>query len=280
MSPRGLFDLETRASFFSGERNIAVPRQSLAFWTWYAKTLRPDTLPNLIEVGDVPDYPEPVGETAIWYSGGVESTYTLEHIRREAPVLLRIEDYPVFSSRHRRIGQIHFLCAVLSASLGFKKTYMGVERNDLLLAHSPPSRCFLERAPAFLDAWSEYQPNNRMVTICGQMHKEEVLKWLWHRNIRITGTCDRFKNGTWCGDCFKCFELFYAAKAIGFDLGFKLTRRGFDQYFGEYDAYVVSGFRNNINNAYASFARLQILYHLAFDPENDCSDHRLRSFRG
>jgi hypothetical protein len=186
-------------------------------------------------------------------------------------VRLQIEDFPVFASEHRKIGQIHFLCAAVAASLGFRRTYLGVERQDLVLAHNEFARGYVERTPDFIAAWSAYQPEHELVTVCGHLAKEDILRWLCERGIPITGTCDRLRGGRWCGDCYKCFEAFYTAKAVGLDLGFRLSRRGFDQYHGEYRRFVESDFTDNYNNAYQHYARLQILYHVKFEPEGDCA---------
>lgn len=271
--PRVAFDLRTRQQVFGPEEVIEVAQGGEEFWEWYAATVRFDRQFQLV-TRSAPPYPTSNGKHALWYSGGVESTYTLEQIRGASPAILRIEDFPLFQSKHRRIGQIHFLCAAVASALGFNPIYLGVERNDLLLGKNRLSRQYVERTPGFLKAWSQYQPEHRLVSACSNLHKEEIIVWLHEKNIQITGTCDRLRNGQWCGDCYKCFEAFYAAKAVGIDLGIPLTRRGFDQYYGEYRRYVDSGFQDNFNNAYQQYVRLQIVYNLTFDPEKDCQlDH-------
>ena len=215
LHPRAAFDLHARQQVFGLDPVIQIATGSEPFWEWYASTIRCGRPFELRPVSDVPPYPEPARELAIWYSGGVESTYTLAQIRHLDPVLLRLEDFPVFLGEHRRIGQIHFLCAAVAASLGFRLTYLGVERQDLLLAHHPFARGYVERSPAFVEAWSAYQPAHRLATACGHLAKEEILRWLCERRIPITGTCDRPHGGRWCGDCYKCFEAYYTAKAVG-----------------------------------------------------------------
>lgn len=264
------FDLRARQQVFGAAEVIEIPSGCEGFWDWYATTIRCGRPHRLKAVRDVPDYPEPTREVAFWYSGGVESTYTREHIASLNPVILRIEDFPIFNSEHRKIGQIHFLCAAIAASLGFRTTYLGVERHDLLLAHNAFSRKYLERSEEFVRAWSLYQPSHQLKTVCGHLHKEEIIRWLHERGIKITGTCDRLRGGLWCGDCYKCFEAFYTAKAIGVDLGIPLTRRGFEEYHAQYRRYVESDFTDNFNNAYQHYVMLQIMYHLRFEPEIDC----------
>jgi hypothetical protein len=264
------FDLNTRQQVFGSGDTIEVAAGTEKFWNWYASTIRFSRSYNLVSRTDVPEYTERSEDIAFWYSGGVESTYTREQISHLKPVFLRIEDFPLFNSHHRKIGQIHFICAAIAASLGFKTTYLGVERNDLLLAKNPYSVQYVERTEAFTKAWSLYQPKHRLITVCGHLHKEELITWLNRRSIKITGTCDRYQNGDWCGDCYKCFEAFYSAKAVGISLNIPLTRRGFDEYYSEYQHYVDSGFVDNFNNAYQHYVRLQIMYYLRFEPEIDC----------
>jgi hypothetical protein len=269
LHPRVMFDLSARQQVFGDETLIRVPAAAEDFWNWYASTIR-FRRPYRIVTDEAPPYPPPSRTHALWFSGGVESTYTLEQIKHLKPDILRIEDFPVFLSEHRKIGQIHFLCAAIAASLGYSTTFIGVERNDLLLADNAFARRYLERTPEFADAWSEYQPNHRLVTVCSHLHKEEIIRWLAERQIKITGTCDSYRGGRWCGDCYKCFEAFYSAKAVAVDLGIPLTRRAFDQYYSEYRRFVESDFTDNFNNAHAHYTRLQIMYQLRFDPDLDC----------
>lgn len=270
LHPRLAFDLQARLQVFGAEEVIHVPSGAESFWEWYAATIRCGRPFRLSPAEDVPPYPPPTREYALWFSGGVESTYTLEQIRDINPDLLRIDDYPVFFGEHRRVGQIHFICAAVAASLGYAETFLGVERNDLLLAHDPFSRRYVERSPAFVEAWSRYQPEHRLASVCSHLHKEEIIAWLDRRQLRVTGTCDRLRGGLWCGDCYKCFEAFYSAKAVGIDLGIRLSRRAFDEYHAEYRRYVESDFTDNYNNAYQHYVRLQIMYHLRFEPDVDC----------
>lgn len=268
--PRAAFDLEARHRIFGDAPAVEVPREDLEFWTWYARKIRCGDACELIPIDGVPRYPAPNGKVALWFSGGVESTYTLEQIRDLNPVLLRAEDFPVFTSRHRNIGELHFICAALATSMGFSKIFLGVERHDLLLANTRFAHAYLERHPDFLHAWSRYQPDHQLVSVCEYMHKEEIIAWLWDHKIKITGSCDRFKDGTWCGDCYKCFEAWYTAKAVGIKLDMiPLSRWGWDQYHRSYRDYIDSGFVNNYRNAYQHYARLQMTYHLTFDA-NDC----------
>ncbi len=270
LHPRVEADLRARQQVFGDEGLIHVPAGSESFWDWYAAMIRCGRPYRLILLDDVPPYPPPTRQHALWFSGGVESTYTLEQIKHHSPEILRIEDFPVFFGEHRKIGQIHFLCAAIAASLGFTLTFIGVERNDLLLAHNPFSRRYLERSPAFVEAWSGYQPEHQLVSVCSHLHKEEIISWLDKRELKVTGTCDTYRGGRWCGDCYKCFEAFYSAKAVGVDLGIRLTRRAFDQYYSEYKRFVESDFTDNFNNAYQHYIRLQIMYHLRFEPDVDC----------
>lgn len=255
---------------FGPDLVVEIAEGSEDFWHWYASTIRLDRPFRLSPVPHVPPYPPPARGTALWFSGGVESSYTLERLRDAAPTILRIEDFPVFFGEDRRIGQIHFLCAAVAAGLGFGATYLGVERNDLALARNATARQYLERTPAFLEGWSRYQPEHPLRSACSHLHKEEIIAWLRERAIPITGTCDRLRGGRWCGDCYKCFEAFYTAKAVGIDLGIPLTRRAFERFHGEYRRYVESGFMDNFNNAYQHYVRLQITYHLKFDFDCDC----------
>ena len=277
LHPRLVFDLAARQQVFGLGNIIEIPAGKEEFWDWYASVIRCGRPYELRPVVDVPEYPPASKKIALWFSGGVESTYTLAQIKHMDPVILRIEDFDLFGSEHRKIGQIHFLCAAIAASLGFELTYLGVERNDLLLANNPFSRLYVERSESFIHAWSLYQPEHRLASACCHLYKEEIIQWLVGQRLKITGTCDRLTGGCWCGDCYKCFEAFYAAKAVGVDLGIRLKLQAFDRYYSEYRRYLDSGFTDNFNNAYQFYVRLQIMYHLRFEPELDClREHALK----
>lgn len=270
LHPRTLADLEIRRKIFSGDRTIEVPRGSEAFWTWYAQTIRFGDEFELVAVDGIPDYPPPTHDIVLWFSGGVESTYSLQMLQDKHPDLLSIHDYEVFSGPDRKIGQIHFICAAIAAGLGYKAIYLGMERDDFLLAHSKKAQGYVERHPSFATHWTAYQPDHQLHTLCGGLDKEEIILWLSRNDVKITGTCDNLDEGRWCGECYKCFEAFYFAKAVGVDLGIPLSREHFYDYYGKYQRYVASGFTDNFNNSYHRFARLQMRYLIEFDPEVDC----------
>ena len=265
-------DLTARREVFGDGPTIAVPEDGLEFWRWYAGYIRCGRPYKLQPASDAQTYPEPVRGPALWFSGGVESTYTRMMLAEQGivPTLLDIADFPVFSGPDRRVGQIHFLCAAVASGLGCGPIYLGMERNDLLLGADGFTHGYVERHPLFARHWSAYQPEHPVVTVCGDLFKEEIISWLHQRRVPITGTCDRLTGGEWCGDCYKCFEAFYTAKAVDIDLGIRLTRAAFDLYHGEYRRYVDSGFRDNVNNAYQQYVRLQIVYGLTFDRSGDC----------
>jgi hypothetical protein len=274
LSARARRDLAIRRAVFSDAIEVAVPADGLEFWSWYVDVVRCGRPFRTATLAADSSYPPATAGAALWYSGGVESTYTRAVLadRGIEPTLLKISDFSVFTGPDRRHGQIHFLCAVVAASLGYSPIYLGMERQDLLLGSAPFTRGYVERHPLFAEKWSAYQPEHEVRTVCADLNKEQIIQWLDGRGIRITGTCDRLSGGAWCGDCYKCFEAFYTAKAVDIDLGIRLTRSAFERYHGEYRRYVDSGFTDNFNNANQHYVRLQITYGLVFDPAVDCGE--------
>lgn len=263
-------DLDVRRQILCDATTVPIPRGSLPFWTWYSSIARRGEDLRFVEYDCEHAYPAASRRVALWYSGGCESTYTLAEIGDQELDLLRIEDFRLFTSEHRRYGQIHFLCAAVAAALGYRCTYLGVERHDLLLPHTAAAGRYLERSPGFLDAWSAYLPEHELKSVCRALAKEEILRSVVQRGLRLTGTCDRYKDGRWCGDCFKCYEAFYTAKAATVALPIRLHGDAFDRYHGEYQRYLQSGFVDNFNNAQQYFLRLQVMYNIRFDREADC----------
>ncbi|GAA1938416.1 GNAT family N-acetyltransferase [Kitasatospora viridis] len=275
-SPERLaLDLAVRREVFGDAASIQVPDQDVAAWREFAEFLRCGRPIEVTGGAQWPAYPKPDKGPALWYSAGVESTYVKAVLEEQGikPTLLDIADFDLFKGPDRRIGQVHFLCASIAASLGYGPIYLGMERADLMLGASEFMRGYTERHPYFADWWSRYQPEHQVITLVGGMHKEEIISWLHERGIGVTGTCDNAIPGrAWCGDCYKCFEAFYTAKPVGIDLGIPLTRAAFDRYHVEYRRFVDSEFTDNYNNAYQHYVRLQITYGPIFDPDVDCQD--------
>ncbi len=270
---RAVQELNIRQQVFGPDDVITVPVNYHAdFWQWYTDFMRfgRDYRFELDAESELADYPEPDKPVALWYSGGAESTYTLAKIEHLQPDLLSIDDYPIFSGPHRRVGQIHFMCAVVGAQLGYQQIYLGVEKNDLHLIRKAHAHSFIERTPFFIENWNQYHPKNQLVSICSHLEKEDIIKELCEHNIPITGTCDNIKNG-WCRRCFKCFEAFYSAKVHHIDLGFRLDHEAFEQFHDqEYQHYIASGFQENPYNIMQYFVRLQMHYGLKFERNRDC----------
>lgn len=273
---RLVLDLEIRRKIQTSSPEVDVPTHGLDFWTWYKDWVNPFAEIALRPVGDFPDYPPVRKESALWFSGGCESTYCLDEIRKtQTPDLLHIDDFDLFRGRHRRYGQIHFLCAAIGAALGYRTTHAGVERNDLLLSRVVQGERFLggltiERTPEFMDRWTQYVGDRAFTSVCRDLTKEQVYLELDARGLEIRGTCDAFDDGTWCGSCFKCFEAFYSCKAVGLAPPVRLSCAAFDMFHAEYDRYVSSGFRLNTNNAAQYFLRLQVIYGMQFERDIDC----------
>ncbi len=268
-------DLKARRRLFGGAESIEVPAGGLNFWQWLAEYVRPGCVVKIHESDEIPPYPKPERGQALWYSGGCESTYTLHQLANTKLDLLSIDSFQLFRSDHRAVGQIHFLCAAIAAALGYEIAYLGVERHDLLLTSM--SGRYVERSPLFLDAWSDYLGGERVRSLCRELPKEQILEKIFRQGLRISGTCDNLKDGNWCGNCFKCFEAFYTAKSIGRRLPIELMPEAFDRYHAEYTAYVRSQFKDNYNNAQQYFLRLQVIYGITFEKDQDCVKRLLGS---
>lgn len=274
LGPRALGDLEIRQRVLAhDEGQVPVPGRDMAFWRAYAELVAGGGREFIEADEGQPAFPKPNGRAALWYSGGVESTYT-QLIVDEPVDLLRLEDFSLFTSPHRKLGQVHFLCALIAADLGYSRTYLGMERDDFLLTANPSSWPFAERHPRFAKLWSEHRPENAVVTLCGHLEKEEIMRELASRGVSVEGTCDRLDGGRWCGGCYKCFEAFYFSRAAGVDLGITLSRSSCERYYNNYERYLRSGFTDSFNNSYHRFARLQMRYQIAIDRSRDCFDDR------
>jgi hypothetical protein len=269
-------DLQIREKIQQGSPEVDVPADGMGFWRWYKGWVNPFADIALRPVTDVPTYPPVTRTSALWYSGGCESTYCLDEIRKtEAPDLLSINDFELFRGRHRQYGQIHFLCAAIGAALGYRATHAGVERNDLLLSRVVKNDRYLggltvERTPEFMDRWTDYLGDRAFTSVCRDLTKEQLYLELNARGLQIKGTCDAFNDGTWCGSCFKCFEAYYSCKAIGLAPPTKLSYDAFDTFHDEYKQYLSSSFQMNVNNAQQYFLRLQVIYGVQFDRDRDC----------
>lgn len=269
-------DLAARRAVFKTGSTITVAAEGAAFWRRYAAFIQADDDVEVRVVDDAPPYPDPDKGVALWHSGGVESTYTRLLLEEQGVQfdMLAIEDYPLFTGADRAVGQIHFLCAAIAAAAGYGSVYLGMERNDLLLGPSHFMRGYVERHPVFAQWWTEYLPQHPAVTLCGNLHKEQIILALHERGVPVTGTCDTLRGGAWCGDCYKCFEHYYSAKAVELEPGFRLRRDAFERYHEEYRRFVDSSFTDNYNNAYQHYVRLQVTYGVSFNIRDDCLEER------
>lgn len=269
-------DLEIREKIQQGKPEVDMPEGGMGFWHWYKGWVNPFAEIVFRPIKNAPTYPPLSRDSALWYSGGCESTYCLDEIgRTETPDLLSISDFELFEGRHRSYGQIHFLCAAIGATLGYQTTYAGVERNDLLLSRVVKNDRYLggltvERSPEFMDHWTDYVGDRAFTSVCRDLTKEQIYLELDARGLQIRGTCDVFDDGTWCGSCFKCFEAYYSCKAVGLAPPTKLSYQAFDTFYAEYEQYLSSGFQLNVNNAQQYFLRLQVIYGVQFERDSDC----------
>lgn len=251
---------------------VAFPQDDMyAFWVWYVRALRSD---RLVQVQPAPepmdDFPEPNGGICLWYSERPEAVYTLQTIAHLRPTLLCFEDYAdslePFSSESR---PSNFVLACVAAGLAYSVTYLGVTRNDLPIAIAGATPASIEDSADFIRAWNQFHPRHRLRSCCAHLYKEEIIRELLTAGVPFSN-CDT-RTSAWCGDCFGCFEAYYCAKAVGFDPGFRLTSRIYDQIYNQaYLDYLKSEFKNDSMNVLHNFVRLQMIYKLAFDPSVDC----------
>ena len=239
------------------------------FWSWYADWLRgPRTLRVSATAPEGLDFPEPDGRVALWASQGMGSAYTLSQIAHLSPEILRYESFSEAVEPERAGAPLAFVLAVLGAHHGFAFSYVGPVAPGALGARDRAvSRS--EDGAEFRSAWNRHHPRHRMRSVCEGLTRERLLALLPQGAEAGLSSCER-KPGEWCRDCAKCFESFYAAKAIGRPLDFRLSRRIFDQIYTQaYRTYLESEFRSDPRNSLQYYVYLQISYGLVFDPADD-----------
>lgn len=247
------------------------------FWAWYANNMRSGSSVQVHPSSErLDDFPEPNGAVCLWRSDRSASAYTFHTIAHLRPTLLLVEDYSDFlepfygKEQGLESRQSNLVLACLSAGMGYSVTYLGVERDDLLIGVGRATHASIERSPEFITTWNRFHPRHRLRSCCAHLHKEQIIRKLLTTGVPFSN-CDSFKS-TWCGDCFGCFEAYYSAKAVGLDPGFRLTGRIYDQIYSQaYLDYLKSGFKNDPADVLHYFVRLQIVYKLEFDRSVDCT---------
>jgi hypothetical protein len=256
-----------------GTDRLRVPEElNPPFWAWYSGWRgEPGALRVDAVTADGPEFPEPTGRVALWYSRGMASAYTAHRIADLTPEVIRYEDVASTVGPHRAGAPLPFVLAVVSAHLGLSCAYLGVIRR---MACGAPARLRAARPEAdlgmeFLAGWNEYHPGHRLRTVCADLTRDRMLAALPPGAERELFSCERTPDG-WCRDCAACFESYYAAKAVGRSLGFRLTARIFDQlYTREYCNYLASEFGSDPSNRLQFYVYLQMTYGLRFDRADD-----------
>ncbi|MEU4896769.1 hypothetical protein AB0B12_29740 [Streptomyces sp. NPDC044780] len=256
------------------ERLVVPADAGTPFWSWYAGWLRGGEV--RVEAGPAAGlaFPEPTGEVAQWCSGGLASAYTDLLVNHLSPTRLSYRGFAAEVEPHRGGAPLLFTLAVLSAHRGAACSYVGVARRAALAAPAgPPGPTDLDADLEFLARWNEFHPALRLRTVCGDLTRERLLAALPPGAEHQLEGCGRTGAAPWCGDCALCFDTFYAAKAVGRPLGFRLSRRVFEErYTRDYRTWLDAEFRGAQDGGPQLLARLQITHGLTCDPGADV-DH-------
>jgi hypothetical protein len=254
------------ATYFRLRRELMTPGcdqlhvpsdANVPFWIWYVRWLRSDA----VRVGTCPAagtaFPAATGEVMHWRSNGVASAYTGLLVGHLSPTTLyheRAED---------DAASLLFTLAVLSAHRGASCAYVGVYRRAALAAPaSPPGPADLDAALEFLARWNEFHPATQLRSVCSNLSRDELLAGLPPGAEHELEGCGGAE-GVWCGDCAKCFDTYYAAKAVGRPLRFRLSERIFaERYVNGYRTWLAGEFTGPPDAGFQLLARLALAYGL------------------
>lgn len=251
---------------------LTVPSDAcLPFWAWYAGWLRGE---RQVRVDAGPpmgmSFPDPTGEVVQWRSNGLASAYTDTVIGHLSPTSLRYDDFASDVEPLREGAPLLFVLAVLSAQRGTSCSYVGLARHAALGA---PGRWRGWADPdaglEFIKRWNEFHPALRLRSVCSEITRERMLLALPPGLLHTLSGCGQSTTG-WCGDCTKCFDTFYAAKAVGHERPFRLSERIFEErYLRHYRSWLASEFRSDPCNEQQFLAYLQMTYGVQFDRTTD-----------
>lgn len=250
---------------------IEVPEQLRPpFWQWFADHLRGRESVTIRAVaGSGPGFPEPTGRVALWHSPGMGSAYTLHRIAHLSPEILRYEEFSAEVEPHRAGAPLPFVLAVLSAHAGHSFGYLGAVADEPFTPPYDVPGLPGDPVAEFIEGWNHHQGGHRMRTLPDRLTRDRLLAALPPGAERSLSSCDRRPAG-WCRDCDKCFASFYAAKAVGRPLGFRITGRIFDElYEKRYRAYLATEFTSDPTGPMRFCAYLQMAYGLVFDRAHD-----------
>lgn len=229
------------------------------FWERYAKQVRGA---GGVRVETAPAgvmFPAPTGQVGVWVDRGLAATYTRLHVRHLRPRELDYGRYRQLVEPVRDTAPMQFVLAVLSAHEGLSAAYLPVMRR---LA---PDRLASEDPLTFSTLWNDEHDSPRLQSLCSNLTREQLLLATPPEAALQSLDCER-DSTTWCGECLSCFESFYAAKAVGRDLGFRLTPAAFDAFYTDrYRTYLDSEFRSEPENELQLLVKLQMDFGLEFD---------------
>jgi hypothetical protein len=249
---------------------LDVPEDAApGFWAWYAGWRGSGGPRVRVTAAEGGGFPEPDGRVALWASQGMGSAYTLSQIAHLSPEVLRYESFSETAEPLRAGAPLAFVLAVLGAQHGFSVSYAGAIDPGALGARNRAGVISPEDGTEFRSAWNQYHPGHRMRSVCEGLTRERVLALLPPGAEAGLSSCDQ-EPGGWCRDCPKCFESYYAAKAVGRSLGFRLSLRIFDRIYTQaYRTYLKSEFASDPGNSLQYYVYLQMSYGLVFDQAED-----------
>ncbi|GAB3066825.1 hypothetical protein GCM10027186_18810 [Micromonospora schwarzwaldensis] len=249
---------------------LEVPADAnVPFWTWYAGWLRGGQAQIRVVPPAGATFPAATGEIAQWRSNGLASAYTDLVVGHLSPTTLRHE------GAADDAVPLLFGLAVRSARRGASCAYVGVHRRAALAPPAgPPGPADLDADLEFLARWNEFHPTTQVRTVCAELTRDQLVAALPPGAEHQLEGCGRAADA-WCGDCATCFDTYYAAKAVGRPMRFRLSPRIFaSRYDHGYRPWLTGEFAGPPDAGFQLLARLALTHGLRPDRTVDVDDAR------
>jgi len=245
-------------------RTNAIATEYPLFWSGYCKIVHRD-----IQVVPLRRKARPSSAgTCLWFSGGLESAVCKHRLEAAGTTFncLCLDDYHTYFDEAIKHGITYeFIFARVGEILGYSDVIVGIEDDSLwtprLTRHHLDK---FEMDRQFFALWNSTDRDCAFGSLVEHEHKEDVLLYAYDHNIPFC-SCDM--GSTYCGECYKCFELWCYCTALGLQPPHTISLACFDRFHLEWVTYKEGNYTHKLNpyGTLQRYVRLKVMYGFDLD---------------
>ena len=134
--------------------------------------------------------------------------------------------------------------AILAVLLGYRVCHLGIEGSKFGTEdYEKDGRLTVEFSKRWVREWNGYASPYQVVSMVHDMTRFQLFNWVVeHRLDAGLKSCFGYTDEKkWCGECFKCWNIFTFYRALGRDPRFRLSTKAWLRYNTELRAYIETG---------------------------------------